>query len=260
MIQYLLTAFPSECNAKLLLRECTRPSLYTLMVNTRPDSKSTCEELMSPYSLATKLPGPNTHPVIVARLMLLFVITLQSLSRGDLVDISEPLGALMRRLITAATTWVTTLDEVHDTVDGLGNLYDFRGCLSINCGNFRRAWLVYRRAMMTAAKLMGLQRSRITPLKWIDSTLEIKPDILWFRIVYTDRHLSPMLAIARCTPRHIRCRYGIPNCFTTRTTTWCIRTTTQRHRIKHLERNEDPFAAGEIAITQAIDLELTRAS
>ncbi|KAI3325974.1 hypothetical protein HD806DRAFT_488753 [Xylariaceae sp. AK1471] len=253
-LHQLLAAFPAEHDAKLLLRESARPSLYTLLVNTQPHSKLTYETLAAPCSIA-ELPGPNTHPVALAKLMLIFAITLQSPSRERLADLSEPLDALMHRLVTAATTWVTTKEEMHGTVDGLICII-LEGVYEINCGNLRRAWLVYRRAM-TVAQLMGLHRSSIPPLKRIDPALEVKPDFLWFRIVYMDRYLSLMLGLPQGTSDK---SMGTSSVLQHEPPLGKFERLLTVIASRILERNEDTFSTGETAITQSIDSELLSVS
>ena len=161
----------------------------------------------------------------------------------------------MRRLMTAATTWVTTKEEMQGTVESLICIM-LEGVFETNCGNLRRAWIVYRRAM-TVAQLMGLHRSAIPPLKRIDPEIDVKPEIMWFRIVYMDRYLSLLLGLPQGTSdksmgtmsslrnepplgKFERLLTVIASCI--------------------LERNERVFAPGELTKTQSIDAELLKVS
>ncbi|KAI8954386.1 hypothetical protein F4801DRAFT_605321 [Xylaria longipes] len=188
------------------------------MVNTQRHSKLTRETLAAPYSPAAELPGLNTHPVSIARLMLLFAIALQSPSRENLVALSEPHDALMHRLVVAATTWVTTQDEIHGTVD----------CLICP-----------------------------PPLKRIGPTLEVKPEVLWFRIVYVDRYLSLMFGVPQGTSDR---SMGSSTALQQETPLGAFerRLTVIASRI--LGRNEGSVSTDEYAVTQAIDSELLKAS
>lgn len=47
----------------------------------------------------------------------------------------------MRRLMTAATTWVTAKQEMQGTVESLICII-LEGVFETNCGNLRRAWVV----------------------------------------------------------------------------------------------------------------------
>ncbi|RYP48240.1 hypothetical protein DL768_005847 [Monosporascus sp. mg162] len=253
-LHHLLTTFPAEEDANILLRESSRPSLYTDVINTQPHSKLTHETLAAPYSIA-EIPSPNTHPVILAKRMLMFAITLQTPYSENLRGLSEPQNVLMRRLVTAATTWVTTKEEMHGTVESLICIM-LEGVFEINCGNLRRAWAVYRRAM-TVAQLMGLHRSPMPPLKRIDPELNANPKFMWFRIVYMDRYLSLLLGLPQGTSDKSMgaisvLRYEPPLGKFERLLTVIA------SRI--LERNESAFAPNEITTTQSIDSELLSVS
>ncbi|KAE8416044.1 hypothetical protein BDV36DRAFT_284914 [Aspergillus pseudocaelatus] len=226
-LSHLLEAFPGEKDAKL-----------------------TYETLSGPYSIPG-LPRPNTHPVILAKQMLLFAITLQSPTGEKIMDLSEPPGVLMRRLMTAATTWVTTQEDMHGTVESLLCIM-LEGIYEINCGNLRRAWIVYRRAM-TVAQLMGLHRSPMPPLKRIDPGLDANPEFMWFRIVYMDRYLSLLLGLPQgTTDRSMGTRSAVQHEPPLGKFERCL--TIIASRI--LERNERAFTTIEIAATKSIDAEL----
>ncbi|KAI0129797.1 C6 zinc finger domain protein [Xylariales sp. AK1849] len=253
-LHHLFVAFPAEADAKILLTESGRTSLYTDLINTQPHSKLTHEMLAPPYSIA-EIPGPKTHPIILAKRMLMFAITLQGPCGGKILGLSEPRSVLMRRLMTAATTWVTTKEEMHGTVESLICII-LEGVFEISCGNLRRAWVVYRRAM-TVAQLMGLHRSPIPPLKRIDSELDAKPEFLWFRIVYMDRYLSLLLGLPQGTTDKSMgalsaLRHEPPLGKFDR-----LLTVIASHI---LERNESAFDTSQITKTQSIDSELLRVS
>ncbi|KAH6887049.1 C6 zinc finger domain protein [Thelonectria olida] len=250
----LFAAFPAKDDINILLRESSRPSRYTNLVNTQPHSKLTHETLAAPYPVA-ELPGPNTHPVILARRLLMFAITLQIPSREKFLGLSEPPSVLMRRLMTAATTWVTTKEEMNGTVDGLVCVM-LEGVFETNCGNLRRAWVVYRRAM-TVAQLMGLHRSPMPPLKRIDPELDAKPESMWFRIVYMDRYLSLLLGLPQGTSDK---SMGTKAALQHEPPLGKFERLLTVIASRILERNERTFAASEITATQTIDSELLRVS
>ncbi|KAI0104459.1 hypothetical protein F4814DRAFT_430836 [Daldinia grandis] len=253
-IHYLLKAFPSIEDTNILLRESAKPSLYTDILNTQPHIKQTREALAAPCLIA-EIPTLNAHPVTVARHMLMFSITLQTPSSESLFGLSEPHNVLMRRLTAAAKTWVTTKEEMHGTLEGLICII-LEGIFEMNCGNLRRAWAVYRRAM-TVAQLMGLHRSPMPPLKRLDPELNADPKFIWFRIVHMDRYLSLLLGLPQGTsdksigamsslqhePPMGKFERGL---------------TVIASRI--LERNESPFVAGEMTTTQSIDSDLLSVS
>ncbi|KAL2187713.1 hypothetical protein L209DRAFT_331147 [Thermothelomyces heterothallicus CBS 203.75] len=140
----------------------------------------TLDALAAPYPLA-ELPQSGLHPVVLARLMLIFAITLQSISgtkTKGLLQLTEPASVLMRRLVRAVRSWVTTNEAMHGSLDCLACII-LEGIYEVNCGNLRRGWAVFRRAL-TVAQLMGLHRSSLPPLQRIDRELDADPESMWF--------------------------------------------------------------------------------
>ncbi|KAI1097695.1 hypothetical protein F4804DRAFT_351269 [Jackrogersella minutella] len=254
VLRQLLAAFPSEDDTYTLIKESSRPSLYTDVINTQPHSKLTRETLTAPYSLG-EIPGPNSHPVVLAKLMLMFAITLQTPYSENLLGLSEPQDVLMRRLVTAATMWVTTDEEMHGTVESLICIM-LEGVFEMNCGNLRRAWTVYRRAM-TVAQLMGLHRSPMPPLKRINPGLNANPKFMWFRIVYIDRYLSLLLGLPQGTSDK---SMGAMSILRHEPPLGKFERLLTVIASRILERNENTFDRSEIKKTQSIDSELLRVS
>ncbi|KAH8693638.1 hypothetical protein BGW36DRAFT_429679 [Talaromyces proteolyticus] len=249
----LWAAFPSDDDVKILLQESLRTSRYTCLVNTQPHSKLTQETLGAPY-LSPKCPDSNTHPVILAKSMLIFAITLQAPCE-EFLSLSEPPNVLSRRLVTAAVRWLATQEETHGSVESLICII-LEAVFETNCGNLRKAWVIYRRAM-AIAQTMGLHRSPMPPLKRIDPTLDADPEFMWFRIVYMDRYLSLLLGLPQgTTDKSLRAlsllQHEPPLGQFERQLTViasCI-----------LERNDRAFTASEIVIKQSIDADLLRVS
>ncbi|KAK4237899.1 hypothetical protein C8A03DRAFT_15611 [Achaetomium macrosporum] len=251
---HLFEALPSPEDVKLLLRESSRPSWYTHLVNTQPHSRLTLETLAAPHPIA-ELPRPGIHPVSLARLMLTLAITLQSPSGEDVHNLSEPSGVLMRRLVTAARTWVTTQEEMHGSLECLICII-LEGIYEMNLGNLRRAWAVFRRAM-TVAQLMGLHRSPIPPIPRIEPDLDADPEFMWFRIVYLDRYLSLLLGLPQGTSDK---RMGATPALRHEPALGKFERMLTVVASRVLERNESPFATSQISTTQSIDAELLEVS
>ncbi|KAL6232097.1 hypothetical protein BDW75DRAFT_243308 [Aspergillus navahoensis] len=205
-LHHFLAALPTPEDVQILLRASARPSLYTELTALQPRSKLTQETLAASPPLPVDFPGPNPHPVVLAKWMLLFAITLQSPCGDEVLGLSEPSSILRRRLTMAATRWVTTREEMQGTVEGLICII-LEAVFETNAGNLRRAWSVYRRAL-TAAQLMGLHWSPRPPLPRIDAKLEADPECLWFRIVYMDRYLSLLLGLPQGVPRYAPAEYS----------------------------------------------------
>ncbi|KAJ5587826.1 uncharacterized protein N7459_003591 [Penicillium hispanicum] len=253
-LHHLLATFLTERDAKVLLSASSKSSLYTELVNTQPHSKLTLESLAASYP-APELAGPNTHPVLLARQMLMFAITLQSPCGERVCGLSEPQGVLMRRLMTAATTSVITKEEMYGTVEGLVCIM-LEGVFEVNSGNLRRGWAVYRRAM-TVAQLMGLHRSPIPPLKHIDPESKADPKFMWFRIVYMDRYLSLLLGLPQGTTDR---SMGATSALQHEPPLGKFERQLTVIASDILERNESSFVASATTTTRSIDSELLRLS
>ena len=249
----LWTAFPTDNDIRILFRESLRISRYTLLINTQPRSKLTHEMLGPPY-LPMESPDPNTHPIILVTRMLVFAITMQA-PREEFLGLSEPPSILSRRLVTAAITWLTTQEETQGSIDSLICII-LEAVFETNCGNLRKAWVIYRKAM-SIAQTMGLHRSPIPPPKRVDLTLNADLEFMWFRIVYMDRYLSLLLGLPQGTTDKSMgalsfSRHEPPLGQFERQLTViasCI-----------LERDECVFDTSEIVTTQSIDAELLRVS
>lgn len=72
----------------------------------------------------------------------------------------------------------------------------------VNVGNLRRSWAAGRRAI-GIAQLMGLDRSdHHVRYKTLDPQTRHDPHIMWFRVVFLDRHLSLMLGLPQGSLDH----------------------------------------------------------
>jgi hypothetical protein len=195
------------------------------------------------------------HPVMLARLMLTFAITLQSPSGERAEGLSEPHSILARRLVTAARIWVTTKEAMHGSLECLICIL-LEGAYEVNCGNLRWAWAVYRRAM-TVAQLMGLHRSPVPPVKRVDPELDADPEFIWFRIVYMDRYLSLLLSLPQGTSDKTM---GAVSALRHQPPLGKFERLLTAISSRILERNESPFSPSQISTTQSIDAELLAVS
>ncbi|UNI22114.1 hypothetical protein JDV02_008034 [Purpureocillium takamizusanense] len=144
------------------------------------------------------IPDAKTHPVLLAKYLLIMATCLQfahpDLHGEEISLLSEPPPQMMRRLADTATDLVTNNDNLVDCVEGLECVM-LQSLFEANGGRLRRAWFACRRAMLIAQS-MGLHRSRIQqPLKVIDPNQPVYPCYFWYRIVCTDRQLSLMLGL-----------------------------------------------------------------
>ena len=145
-----------------------------------------------------RLPPPESHPVIIARKLLLLGTFLQGIPpclAEKLDKMSTNYLALMALVVNTAGKLVTSVDELVGSLEGIE-------CLMIesmywnNSGNLRRAWLTNRRAM-TMAQMMGLHTGTISPAMVLqeDTRARIYPENMWFHIVVSDRYLSLILGL-----------------------------------------------------------------
>ena len=203
-------------------------------------------------------PGPGTHPVLIARYMLMLAKFMQYLHPDrfkSLDGLSLPPGALMRRLTETANSLAIENEELLATVEGLECVI-IEGTIQANLGNIRRAWLSFRRAL-SIAQLMGIHRVvNHLPLNFVDTPSPMTNyHVMWFRIVYVDRFLSLMLGLPPGSPD-----YGIAN-----TSTLAKETPLGQLSRVHcaaasqiLERNDGTLHGLDYEITRNIDQRLKR--
>jgi hypothetical protein len=148
-----------------------------------------------------KIPDPSTHPVLVAKRMFIFASFLQGFPPGQVIGLGEQASTVMKRLVDTAIRLVTTNEEMVACMEGLECII-LEGIFQVNAGNLRRAWLAFRRAMVTA-QLMKIDRPNPPPTKTIHSNTGISPALMWIRIVQMDRFLSLLLGLSQGSPNWI---------------------------------------------------------
>lgn len=125
------------------------------------------QDLQDEVKLA-EMRSPRTHPVLLAKQMLLFSLTLLHLPPHEHISgLSEHYPVIMERLADAAINLVTTCEELLGTMESLECIL-LEEFYHLDNGNIRRAWIAFRRAM-AAAQLMGIHRHRpsISPVNII---------------------------------------------------------------------------------------------
>lgn len=153
----LHAALPSQEDANILCKASNSISLSSYQANTRSRSELETEGLKTGGDIRkpARLPTPNTHPVILGRQMLIFAALIQQLdvSRKVIDGLSESPRTIMKRLADTAINLVCTNEELLGTTEGIECII-LEGLFQYSCGNMRRAWLAFRRALM-AGQLMG---------------------------------------------------------------------------------------------------------
>lgn len=137
--------------------------------------------------------GLSIYPIILVNSLIIFAIATQAPCE-EFRGLSETPNVLSRRFVKAAVSWLATQDEAHSTIDRHLGMHYSEAVFETNSGNLRKAWIVYRKAIVVAQE-MGLHRSSPPRLKQIDATLNVDPEFIWFRIVYMDRYLSLSLGL-----------------------------------------------------------------
>ncbi|KAK4122137.1 hypothetical protein N657DRAFT_576119, partial [Parathielavia appendiculata] len=148
-----------------------------------------CDGVVRPRGIL-RLPPPGSHPVLVARKLLLLSIFLQgamSSPAQEATGVKPDWHAIMARVVDAARL-VTANDDLAGSVEGIECLL-MESMYHDAVGNLHRAFLAIRRAI-TMAQMMGLHRGNRAP-----NSSEIDPRQLWFRLTQADRYISLVLGL-----------------------------------------------------------------
>lgn len=197
----LLAAWPSERNFDTILSipveitGCLHGLICTPHSSTPSQRAPSAREML-------QLPPPGSHPVLVARKLLILGSYLQAVPPCGVQSLGS-LGVshrdIMSRAVDTARSIVNCNDELVASIEGIE-------CITIesmyhnNAGNLRRSWLTMRRAMLVA-QMMGLHRGRNPPsMKTLERQTCVRPEHIWFRLVQSDRYLSLMLGLPQGAP------------------------------------------------------------
>ena len=144
-----------------------------------------------------QLPPPGSHPVLIARKLLILGSYLQAFPPSGIQSLCH-LGVKYRDIMSSVVDTVHSLvncnDELVASLEGIE-------CIAIesmyhnNAGNLRRSWVTMRRAMLVA-QMMDLHRGGNPPsMKTLETRTCIRSEHIWFRLVQSDRYLSLMLGL-----------------------------------------------------------------
>ncbi|KAF2666270.1 hypothetical protein BT63DRAFT_54739 [Microthyrium microscopicum] len=194
--QTLLAAFPSQNDIDILCKSDYQATYYFHKIMTNADHGLDHEAYNFVDELA-QIPSPSTHPVMIAKRMLIFASFLQYFPPHTVAELSEPASIVIKRLTDAAIQLVTTNDDLVDCMEGLECIV-LEACFQANAGNLRRSWYALRRAMLTA-QIMKLDKENQSPRR-IDPRTTVDPKFMWLRLVIIDRFLSLMLGLAEGNP------------------------------------------------------------
>ncbi|KAF3407005.1 putative transcription factor gsfR1 [Talaromyces pinophilus] len=189
----LHAALPTQADIDLICKTTSGCFLVILQLHTRPREELDHDEDKLKREVADTPPA-NTHPIILARHLLLLANLLQDMHADKRnIRMSEPPQTIMDRLLDTVSTLVMTRESLAATIDGLQCVL-LEGCFHANGGNLRSAWLAFRRAL-SLGQLLGLDRPQIPSLPIIDSKRKVDLHQLWFRILYFDTFYSMMLGL-----------------------------------------------------------------
>ena len=146
-----------------------------------------------------QLPPPGSHPVLIARKLLVLGIVLQSIAPSsiqDLADLGVSYHDIMSRVVDTAVRHVTTNEDLISSVEGIECIM-IEAMFQNYAGNLHRAWMAVRRAI-TVAQMMVLHRGRNSPSLRIlepETRAVFNPDQICFRLAEMDCYLSLMLGL-----------------------------------------------------------------
>lgn len=194
----------------------------------------------------------ESHPVLLARQMLLFAVGLQHLSPTKAIPgLTKPHRVIMEQLADSAIKLVNTNDVLLGTLEALDNLI-LEGIYHIDGGNIRRSWITMRRAVMTA-QLLGLHRPGHYRFKVVNQQNDLDPAVMWACVVSTEQFLCLLLGLPTSTSG---ASFTIP-----RATSACVESGNLPVLIpnvvrKIIERNQMHTPQEALDMTQEIDQEL----
>lgn len=213
-------------------------------------------------SLASLLetPGSNLHPVLIARHMLWIATFLQHLHphlHNEAAGLSEPPRQMTERLVDTCIRLVTKNDDLLDSVEGLECVM-IESMYHTNGGNLRKGLIAIRRAMVIA-QLMGFHRPGIQAAQCIhlDPKTQPNPSFIWYRILFSERHLCLMLGLPQSTLDHSMASEAM------------LANDSPMGRLERihctiasriLERNQSDPGSNDVTLTQELDRELQKAA
>ena len=246
--QELLEAFPSQEDIDILCKSDYEATLFFHQVITKEENGLGPEALDFVNQLA-KIPDPSTHPVLVAKRMLILASFLQCFPPQQVVGLVEQPEVVRKRLTDTAIRLVTTNEGMTGCMEGLECII-LEGIFQTNAGNLRRGWLAFRRAVVTA-QLMRMDRDNPPPVKTLCPNTRTNPIFMWFRLVYMDRFLSLMLGLPQGCP-NLKLDHEFPG-----ETSLCK--LERAHTViagRIVERNRQDPLFQDLAMTQELDLQL----
>ncbi|CRG91333.1 hypothetical protein PISL3812_08381 [Talaromyces islandicus] len=198
----LISAWPNESDLDLLWTlpvglstqfHCGACTLYSKFMEN--DSLSLREVL--------KLPQPASHPVLIARKLLILGTYLQGIPPSSIEKLGD-LGAsyrdIMSRVVDSATRLVTTNDGLVRSVEGVECIL-LEAMYHNYAGNLHRAWMAVRRATSVAQMMMLHRGLKSSSLNFIEpeTRANFSPENICLRLLEMDCYLSLMLGLPQAS-------------------------------------------------------------
>jgi hypothetical protein len=196
----LLKAFPSQDDVNLLCKtnyiatfHChqifTNPSNFQLIFSESDETRK--QEAFDFVNSLAQIPDLSTPPVLIAKRMILLACFFQYFLSQNWHELPEHPSVVMNRLVDTAVRLVTSNENIVCCIEGVECII-LEGVFHSNGGNLRRAWLAYRKAMVTA-QLIKIDLPNPPPIETLEGRRVMDPKFMWFRIAYMDSSLSLML-------------------------------------------------------------------
>ncbi|KAF2092921.1 hypothetical protein NA57DRAFT_49388 [Rhizodiscina lignyota] len=255
---FLHESLPSREDTERICKASRHTSVLAHEILTMSYASLGQNGLKTPETLL-EIPKPNQHPVLISRHMLQLAGFLQHLHpdiHKEIKGLSESPRAMKERLAGLAHSLITTNDELLGSIEGLECVM-LESMYQMNVGNLRRSWVACRKAM-GIAQLMGLNRlDSQTRHQVLDPKTKYDPELMWFRIVFLDRHLCLMLGLPQgCLDRSMASDAMLAN----DTPMGCLERMHCVLASRILERNESNPSSHDLALTRTLDMELQRAA
>ncbi|OAA63635.1 Zn(2)-C6 fungal-type DNA-binding domain protein [Niveomyces insectorum RCEF 264] len=255
IIEALVAALPSREDTDLICKTIAANKIYLHLLN-RVSFGTLEREGLTPLRLPLskdELINTATHPVLLAKNMLMMCIALYGLACKGINGLQELTSTIGERMFTAATNLVTNNEELHGTMECLECIL-YESVFHKNKGNLRRAWMAGRRALLVA-QMMGLHQPRNFTVKALDPDARWDPPFMWFRIVYLDRYLCLLLGFPQGT---LDSSMVAEAAMAADTPLGRLERRQGMIASRILERNEGGASNHDLAATQAIDAELLK--
>ncbi|KAH8773442.1 hypothetical protein F5883DRAFT_413641 [Diaporthe sp. PMI_573] len=193
----LLEEWPRQEDLDMILGAPVSTSILFHGTVCVPYSSLLSQAMPSPREMLQP-PSPRSHPVLIARKLLLLATFMQGIPEDAMKDLGILGGShkpTMSRLAEVSSRTVTSDDELVSSLEGIECIM-IEAMYHNNAGNIRRAWVTHRRAM-AIAQMLGLHRGVAPAVMLLDvrDRGRIDPEHMWYRLIISDRYLSLILGL-----------------------------------------------------------------